>query len=672
MLHRTLIVLVIASACDSSSSDDSLLSASRLSLRERETATVQVRVESLDDVEIEAPPGIAIERHRDTRSFEVTPTCDAGGSDTTHEVIVRTNGRSASLVIAVTDDTSAECLAKIEIWDVPCPTAACSVPCGAPPDPLPTRFAFGRGETYRLCARAEALDKTRPLTKTTFTIEPFTRAFSTKPSTDDVQTVLVSGHDFLVGPFDVTFTAVSHDVTAIRRLPLLVGNDGDIGLEIPNPLPLTGELARSAVSLTVHRMGMAPCALRFPILQIPIAPSFDAKLTAASGESIEFGTAGELSCTDAAHVPFTLSVVPHATADAAVSVPVLLPADAKTVTFPVTSRIEDLFPSAVCSNSPKLIACADIDNDSTLDLVMASGSSSCTSKLTDFRGTTYTTAGSNNIEQLFTIPTSPPTIYALDATTRGLLRLDRNTRTWVVVGTATLGARAAPARSAASGLPDTWVGIATGQKLRFTSFDASSAVDVGLPATVAADFSTLGVIAVDQAGGGPQRLVIVGSITGGYRAYLLGVDWSKPELVDLGTTLLDDMPTGATVTLATRAREGQSQDVIAAFLTTPFSNAVTEIVVSTGLGVIASYGGVRSVASTPEGALLGAATGAQYTDIVLNATKYRTIDPIATLSQSYGDVITACLDGQAKYTGFFMRAGDRMRVARPDVVRETP
>ncbi|MDQ3339331.1 MAG: hypothetical protein M4D80_29555 [Myxococcota bacterium] len=659
------LVLGLVAGCDDGD-DGSLLSTSRLSLRERERATVQVDAKSFT---VEAPPEFQIEPG--TSSFTVTPSCNAApGMDTTVPITIRSGGRTATLVVAVIDDAGPDCLADIEIWEEPCTDIpdTCTQACGDKPATSSSRFDFARNTSHRICVRAVPLDRTRPISSE-LAIVPDTGAFTDR----DTRRIVVRGRDWLVGPFEVVFSAQSSGITATRRVPMNIGVDGDIGLEVTKPAQMQ-ELARGQIPLTVHRMGDPPCALRAPMAPGPTSPGFAGRVY---GEDafIEYGGLQSLPCDTAAHVPFVLSVVPMAFAPSVLHVNVLVNETRTEVAMNVTSRIEDLMPPFVtCGSTRNRLACADLDGNDDLEIVIGDGAQSCVTTLPGFRHAQepYPSTGATVIDQVFTLPTSPPKVYGTDTSGR-LYVLDPVTPSWTSINDKPVGQRVTAVRSTATGTVDRWVGVESAKQLRISSLDVGVTSAVDIP-NADASFVALAVIGVGRVA--PQRLVVVGTVTGGYHAYLFAVNWlvQPPLLTRVAPPLvLDTMPPGATIRLATR-EHGPNHDVIASFLSGVFQNAVTEIDLSfNGFAESTRYGGVRSVASANGPALIGATTGAQLTQVVTDVATYRPIDPLAAPSNDYGDGIAPCFDKSGKLAGYAVNAGSGIvRISRTDVTLETP
>jgi hypothetical protein len=111
------IILAFMLACSTSPATKDLLSATRLVLVEKQSATVEVDVGSAGDFSV-APPAISgtITIDKSAGVFTVTPGCDVStGPDVTVPLVVTAGGRQETLLLVVSDNRTLDCFQHVDV-----------------------------------------------------------------------------------------------------------------------------------------------------------------------------------------------------------------------------------------------------------------------------------------------------------------------------------------------------------------------------------------------------------------------------------------------------------------------------------------------------------------------------------------------------------------------------
>jgi hypothetical protein len=694
MLHpvmkvRCWLPLLALVACDTPELDTGLLSASRISLEERQTTRIHVAVATIDDFTFDAPQGITIVPLTDGvgAAFDVTATCDAAhGSDADLVVGVHERGgRDASLVIAVTDDASEACAATVSMWIEPCDLdASCDVPCTPGSVPPATAFALAKAQSARVCVTAEALDSARPLAKELLSIEPATSGFVQGTTMGATRSIIVRGADWLVGPYQIRYEARAGAIATSAIAQLDLGATSDVGIEVVGSAGFAAvqEFARTTIPITVHRYpGSTPtCTLRVESMgTASVCFGTNAKLYAADGTSVD--RCVSMPCGDEPHASFTLAYVPQIGSAAVETLPLEVNTGAAltnaNVVLDVISRAEDMS----CPGADRL-ACADVDGDGTLEVIASGPANTCLFSLPAWRQQAQTVPARYTSRFLAVPQASPktPEILAID----GAGDVEHLVRTQLVVDSwqwmSRVTGKAVPQdaiaiRSGTSGPPNFLVGTipgspATARFVPLSGLSTGGDVPLGRDGNVA-----VGALTTIS---GTQRLGIVsleGAVASTPALSLLDIDWttSPPKAGTLTTSVQTGLPAGFRYAVAGRSTLG-GDDILVNSYEGAFASGVSELT-SYPPVVTRTYGAVRSIAAMPDGSvLLGAAGGAQQTEPGPIVT-YRAIDPVPQTvpDSSYGDVIVPCLAADGSSAGFVVRtSADQFRAAQFGIVPQVP
>lgn len=668
---RAFIALAWLAACGGNTG--SLLSASRVSVNERLSTRIYVDA-PLSAVALPASDGLVFvpqEESGTTTSVDIFASCNAAhGRDATLSVQIgdtRDPHRVETLVVTVVDDSSDACLAELQMWDEPCSGAACDDPCGPPPPGLlePHDLQIEVGESHRICMHSTAVDVTRPLDGVELQLDPDDAAFTHQDSGDD-KALVVHGKPWLVGNFHLALVAHVGDTEIRHPVTLAIGHAPATGIEVLAAGPAT-EFQRSAIGLRVHHFPGA-C-----MLDAPLAHPYRSRLTNdVTGDSVAGGNA--LPCDDE-HGRYTLGIVPGIAAPLGLDIALTATNATANVPLKVMSLADDL-PACTSFFQPTEVACADVDQDGTLDVVRMGSGSSCATGVTDWRAeaaTTTITAPAGSVRHIFAVPTpGAPQIWGIDPTNT-LVRLtgSHGAWSWQAQGLAPVGQTAVPFRRGMTlGPPDTIASL-IGTKARFVALD-------GTPIAGDATLTESNPIAIGavRLTAGPG-LAVVNDLGTGYSVAVYRVAVSTllpPQLTLVASGVVNSMPTGASVEIAGRGIG--SQDLVMVFYAGLYASAVTELAMSgSALQLITQYGGVGSISATPESTVL---LGAELGSVVsggngLSAT-FTPIDPDPPTHpvQGYGRAIAPCFDAMSKMVGFVERTGIGARVARRDIVPEEP
>jgi hypothetical protein len=701
------VLIVAVAACGAS--DDTLLSASRIALEELASVHVRVYAE-VGDVTVDEPPrGLTVTTRlgADGTELEIGASCKAAhGGDTTLPVhVTARDGRGATLMVHVLDNGTEACLAEIQVWDEPCDGATCDAACDATADHPAVdsvdTFTFVRDTSHRLCVRSTAVDAMQ-IDGVALDLAPASSAFEAHEPCDlaapvqpcepgpNMRAVVVHGQPWLVGPFTLDVSASAGGLDFGHAIAVTIGDHDELGIETVATNTAT-EFTRTAVDLRVHHYPTTAGTCELSV-DDSSSPSFLMRLANDGGDVTEPRKAG-LSCDDA-HPHYVLSFVPGIDAPADSTVTLDAYGTKSALDFKVASQADDLGDCTSWVGPAKLsLACADVDENGTLDVIRARGvGSACLTTVAEWRSgasVNLTTGGS--IGQVLAIPTSPPTIWGITSNTPmpSLRRFDSATQQWVQPFGAPIavGSDIVPLRRAAtSGPPDTLATLLTGgtPTVRFIAIDDAelgSFADATLPL---ASPLAIGVIRHTVGSSEVPLLVAVGSGAPTYPIAVYSLTASlgmvkTATLTPLGNAnAVHDMPSNATVSIVGRGNASPYQDIIVLFYASEFASAVTEAQFDgTSISFVTDgqYGGVGSIADTSEGAvLLGAASGALLSDGHGINASYTPWDPVPPTqpSSSYGRGIAPCIDKGGNMVGFVERSATGVRAIARDISVELP
>ncbi|HEY4058930.1 MAG TPA: hypothetical protein VGM39_20085 [Kofleriaceae bacterium] len=721
-MKRLLLLALVAGCTDSATGD--LLSSSRISITELATPTI-IQVDAPDDHDVSWSPhtldGTAVtdlDIERDGSDLGFMAGCTtAHGSNTTLLVDVTDETarprRTQTLVVDVANNGSDACLADVKVW-IDCQGDTCG---DAPPCSVEKNRAdaiiLTRNTNARVCVRAKAVDETTTVIGDvklsvmlgvpagTETLQPLqTTAQKDAFEQHDVEggrALEITGHDWLVGPF--AFTATTHvgSLDLVRTLEMDIGDKADVGIELTGPLS-TIEFVRSQWDVVVHHFPETMMCM----LAMKADAGFVAKLS--NGTDSVDPVQAPLPC-EATHTHYTLGVVP--TIDAALKLHAELlagnpatPAQA-TISVGVQSAAENL---GICSGgNQKATAadgvCADIDNDGTVEILQVSAGTSggclvevkgaAASGNFDWRaGVPASFAMPTGFADVFSLATSPPQIWAVDMAGQ-LYQLTKSnfltpgTFSWAMrFPGLTMGPKVVP-YGPANSPPTALASLLDDNSIQFQDLGAGhetwrKKVPISVASAVAIGASRLAT--------GPG-IVVVSSASTMATSYSVGV-YPAPDLNPLSsmqgtfvakaTGVAPQMPTDADVQIAGRGT-GQ-QDLVMNFFSGEFASAVTELQINAaGTGLVLAnngqYGGVNSLASTPEGdVLLGLQLGAKLSTDISPNQKYTLWDPLppANPSSTYGRAITPCLDGTGTTIGFAERTESAARALKAGISAQLP